>query len=181
MVSYGNPSLKYQRPVPGHDRMFVVSTSGDLTAFGPPVNHPLNGATALFRHRRRLGPRVRSIARSSPYSTDRGRVMIVVLTMNAFPALSTRFVHVPRPVLLTNDWQGAETDSHIEAIATILAGLGARSVQPLPLYVPSLIPCAHGMTDHLAHHRLGLSMGSRIPLRGWNERACSKNETSSYT
>ncbi|KAK0519416.1 hypothetical protein OC842_007464, partial [Tilletia horrida] len=42
-----NGNIKYQRPVPGDGRMFIVGTFGSVTAYGSPVNQPLNCTTPL--------------------------------------------------------------------------------------------------------------------------------------
>ncbi|GAC95998.1 hypothetical protein PHSY_003576 [Pseudozyma hubeiensis SY62] len=38
---------KYQRPVPGNGRMFIVSTQGYVAAFGAPINLPLNCTSSV--------------------------------------------------------------------------------------------------------------------------------------
>lgn len=183
-VGNNNGGTKFQRPVPGNGRMYIVGQTGSVTAFGSPVNLPLNCTASLPFGDVILGRNASLTATCQPlisFTLSNMTLGDATFSITGFPASGTKYTAQSAPFSFNVTWSpkrvgsvsqtlGVNTLNNLAGFVTsvpiVLRGNGVSSAATFSLtpnnvafggVVPGAADTIGGLNKSLSLSNLGLA------------------------
>ncbi|KAJ9474296.1 hypothetical protein PHBOTO_004349 [Pseudozyma hubeiensis] len=132
-----NPdSTKFSRPVPGNGRMFIVGQGGSVTAFGSPVNLPLNCTASLPFGDVVVGQSVTLAATCQPlipFTLQARTLSDATFSISGFPATGTKYTTQSAPFSFNVTWTPKGVGSVSRTLNVNTANAQAGFVTSVPI------------------------------------------------
>lgn len=167
--------IKYGRVTPGSGRMFVTSNSGTITAFGSPVNQPLNCTSGLDLGTVVIGTKSNVTVSCQPLiNTQISSISVSnnTLAIVGAPSLpSPQYTPTSSPVIFNVTWTPNWAGSYVFAVTLNTTNAQAGYVTSLPISVTGKAVSANSLLNQSPSNLAfgGLTPGSNLTVGGANK------------